>query len=80
MTSPHVHAVFAQLSPRRSAACSTRIGVASDVELVEVGAGDGTLMRAMLPELGDLALRVTAVERSPGARAALATIDGDRGS
>ncbi|MEX1263108.1 MAG: SAM-dependent methyltransferase [Actinomycetota bacterium] len=83
VTSPHMHPVFAQLVAEairgmlEAMASGAEEPVATvEPELVEVGAGDGTLMRAMLPELADLGLRVTAVERSSGARAALATIVG----
>ena len=74
MTSPHVHEVFGQLVADAVRGLLDAMDVTSDGDLMEVGAGDGTLIRAMLPTLGDT--RVTAVERSPGSRAALETIDG----
>jgi len=82
VTSPHVHPVFGQLVAEAIRGLLTTMGsgdgadAGAKSELMEVGAGDGTLMRSMLPELDGLDLRVTAVERSPGARAALADIDG----
>lgn len=76
VTSPYVHEVFGQLVAEAIRGVLDAMGAPAEAELVEVGAGDGTLMRAMLPELDDLGLRVTAIERSSGARAALATIDG----
>jgi SAM-dependent MidA family methyltransferase len=45
-------------------------------DLIEVGSGDGTLLRTSLPEIADLEPHVIAVERSGGARRALAEIDG----
>lgn len=76
VTSPHVHPIFAQLLAKAIRDLHEAMGRPDEVELIEVGAGDGTLLRALLPELADLDARVTAVERSAGARAALATIDG----
>lgn len=75
VTSPHVHPVFAQLLAEAIRDLHEAMGRPDDAELIEVGAGDGTLMRALGPELADLPVGMTAVERSPGARAALATID-----
>ncbi len=76
VTSPHVHPIFAQLLAEAIRDLHEAMGRPDEVELIEVGAGDGTLLRALLPELADLTMRVTAVERSLGARAALAEIDG----
>ena len=44
--------------------------------MTEVGAGDGTLARQLVEPLGHLDLAYTAVDRSDGARTALASIDG----
>lgn len=76
VTSPHVHPIFAQLLAEAIRDLHEAMGRPDGFELIEAGAGDGTLLRALLPELADLDPRVTAVERSAGARAALATIDG----
>ena len=76
VTSPHVHEVFGQLVAMAIRGVLEAMDSPAQAELVEVGAGDGTLMMALLPELDDLGLRVTAVERSSGARAALAAIGG----
>ena len=76
VTSPHVHEVFGQLVAEAIRGVLDAMGSPAEADLVEVGAGDGTLMMALLPELDDLGLRVTAVERSSGAQAALADIDG----
>jgi NADH dehydrogenase [ubiquinone] 1 alpha subcomplex assembly factor 7 len=75
VTSPHVHPVFAQLLAEAIRGLHTAIGGPRPFELIEVGAGEGTLLRGLLPELADLSLRVTAVERSPGARASLSTVE-----
>ena len=48
----------------------------SPFRIVEVGAGDGTLARQLLTDLRDIPIAYTAVERSEGARAALAATDG----
>ncbi|HVF07011.1 MAG TPA: SAM-dependent methyltransferase [Actinomycetota bacterium] len=74
VTGPHVHEVFGQLVAEAIRGLLDAMDVTSGGDLIEVGAGDGTLMRAMLPSLDGV--RVTTVERSPGARAALETIDG----
>jgi SAM-dependent MidA family methyltransferase len=76
VTSPHVHPVFAQLVAAAIRDLHEAIGRPEPFELIEVGAGDGTMLRALMPELADLEARVIAVERSPGARAALEEIEG----
>jgi NADH dehydrogenase [ubiquinone] 1 alpha subcomplex assembly factor 7 len=76
VTSPHVHPVFAELLARGLRELWTHLGEPDPFELVEVGAGDGTLARQLLAHLADLPLRSTVVERSAGARDALRTIDG----
>lgn len=76
VTSPHVHPIFAQLLAEAIRDLHEALGAPDPFDLVEAGAGDGTLVRALLPELADLPLRATAVERSPGARIALSGIDG----
>ncbi len=73
VTGPHVHEVFGQLVADGIRGLLDAMHVTSEGHLIEVGAGDGTLIRAMLPALDGV--RVTAVERSAGARAALETID-----
>jgi SAM-dependent MidA family methyltransferase len=76
VTSPHVHPVFAQLVAEAVAGLYEAMGRPEAIDLIEAGAGDGTLLRAMVPELAHLPMRVAAVERSPGARRALEAIDG----
>ncbi|MGH2540225.1 MAG: SAM-dependent methyltransferase [Actinomycetota bacterium] len=76
VTSPHVHPVFAQLVAEAIRDLHRTLGRPGQFDLVEIGAGDGTLMRALIPELTDLSPRATAVERSPGARASLSGVGG----
>jgi SAM-dependent MidA family methyltransferase len=76
VTSPHVHPVFAQLVAEAIRGVHEAMGAPGAFELVEVGAGDGTLLRGVVPDIADLDAHIVAVERSPGARARLAAIDG----
>ena len=76
VTSPHVHDVFADLLARGLREMWTQLGGPSPFSIVEVGAGDGTLARLLTERLGDVPHRYVAVERSAGARRALARIDG----
>jgi NADH dehydrogenase [ubiquinone] 1 alpha subcomplex assembly factor 7 len=76
VTSPHVHPVFAQLVAEAVAGMHEAMGRPEPVDLIEAGAGDGTLLRALMPELAHSPMRLVAVERSPGARRALGAIDG----
>lgn len=75
-TSPHVHPVFGQLLAAGIMELWDGLGRPEPFQLAEVGAGDGTLARQLLEALTDVPLTYTAVERSPGARAALAQITG----
>jgi NADH dehydrogenase [ubiquinone] 1 alpha subcomplex assembly factor 7 len=74
VTSPHVHPVFGQLLGRAVRDLHTLLGRPEPFRLVEIGAGDGTLARQLLDELGGRGTRYTAVETSPGARKRLAEI------
>jgi SAM-dependent MidA family methyltransferase len=76
VTSPHVHTVFAQLLAEAIRDLHEAMGSPDRFDLIEAGAGDGTLLLRLLPELADLEPTVTAVERSRGARAALAEVAG----
>jgi NADH dehydrogenase [ubiquinone] 1 alpha subcomplex assembly factor 7 len=78
VTSPHIHPIFGTLVARAIEQLRDALGSPRPFRLVEVGAGDGTLARQLIGELGDEPLEYTAVERSPGARAALGTVDGVR--
>jgi NADH dehydrogenase [ubiquinone] 1 alpha subcomplex assembly factor 7 len=77
VTSPHVHPVFAELLLRAVLDLWERLGRPEPLELVEVGAGDGTLAADVIRLLGERqgpAVDYLAVERSPGARARLAEL------
>lgn len=76
VTSPHVHPVFGTLLGRAVRSLLLSLGERRRYRVTEVGAGDGTLARQLMAELSDLEVRYTAVERSEGAREALARIDG----
>lgn len=75
VTSPHVHPVFGDLLGRGLRACWSEMAQPSPLTLVEVGAGDGTLARQLRAGLADVPKRYVAVERSPGAREALRSLD-----
>ncbi len=76
VTSPHVHPVFGQMMAEAIRGLHEAVGGPDRFDLIEVGSGDGTLLRTSLPEIADLDPHVIAVERSAGARRALAEIDG----
>jgi SAM-dependent MidA family methyltransferase len=77
VTSPHVSRAFGALLARQVGQAWDLLGKPSQITVLEVGAGDGTLGRQILegvrvvPEL-EGALRYVAVERSAGARPLLA--------
>jgi SAM-dependent MidA family methyltransferase len=77
LTSPHVHPVFAELLLRALLDLRDPLGRPEPLPIVEVGAGDGTLaanLLRLLEERGGPAVDYAVVERSPGARAALADL------
>jgi NADH dehydrogenase [ubiquinone] 1 alpha subcomplex assembly factor 7 len=77
LTSPHVHPVFAELLLRAVLDLRERLGRPEPLPIVEVGAGDGTLaadLLRLLGERGGSPVDYAVVERSPGARAALADL------
>jgi len=77
LTSPHAHPVFAELLLRAVLDLRERLGRPEPLPIVEVGAGDGTLAADLLRlvgERGGPAVGYAVVERSPGARAALADL------
>jgi NADH dehydrogenase [ubiquinone] 1 alpha subcomplex assembly factor 7 len=76
VTSPHVHPVFATLLADGIRQLREALGDPDPFRLVEVGAGDGTLARQLIDALGEEGVVYTAVERSTGAREALAAIEG----
>jgi SAM-dependent MidA family methyltransferase len=77
VTSPHVSVAFADLIVRQLVECWGVLGRPATMAVVEAGAGDGTLAAQILaseewPAEGKRALRYVAVERSRGARNAVA--------
>jgi SAM-dependent MidA family methyltransferase len=70
VTSPHVHAVFADLVRFALLQAREALGRPEPFRVVELGAGDGTLARGILIglEADGIAVDYTAVEVSPGAR------------
>ena len=75
VTSPHVHPVFGELLAEAIHGLWRSLGEPDPFHVVEAGAGDGTSMRQYMPALDGLPIRFTAVERSAGARGALASIE-----
>jgi SAM-dependent MidA family methyltransferase len=74
VTSPHVHAVFADLLRFALDEMRESLGDPEPFQIVEVGAGDGTLARQLLfgfAEADHVAVDYTAIEISTGAREAL---------
>jgi SAM-dependent MidA family methyltransferase len=77
VTSPHVHDAFGSFVARALTSLADDLPAAdARVDIVEVGAGDGTLARQILAAGIGRPITYTAVEISAGARAALAEIDG----
>ena len=76
VTSPHVHPVFGELVAAALRELRDGLGRPTPFRITEMGAGDGTLARSLLAAAGDLPIAYTAIERSPGARTALSTIEG----
>ncbi len=75
VTSPHVHPVFGALVGRAVRELHEALGGPVPLRITEVGAGDGTLAAQIRAELDDLDVDYEAVDVSPGARSALATVD-----
>ncbi len=78
VTSPHIHPVFAELLAEGLRQTWELLGRPDPFRVMEVGAGDGTLAAQLLANLAELPVDYLAVERSPGARAALARVAGVR--
>lgn len=75
LTAPHVHPVFADLVRFALDDLRRALGAPDPFRVVELGAGDGTLLdavRAGFRDIDGIAVDVAAVEASPGAREALA--------
>jgi SAM-dependent MidA family methyltransferase len=78
VTAPHVHPIFGELLSAALMDLRDALGRPEPLRLVEVGAGDGTLARQLLGAFAEVRLDYVAVERSSGAREALARIAGVR--
>lgn len=76
VTSPHVHPIFSQLLGKALQELWVLEGSPDPFDLTEVGAGDGRLAADLLASIADLPCRYVAIERSRGAREALAQITG----
>ena len=76
VTAPHIHRVFAELLAVAIREIWTGLGSPETLQLTELGAGDGTLARALLGAPAMPPVTYRAVERSPGAREALSAVDG----
>ncbi|HEX9891240.1 MAG TPA: SAM-dependent methyltransferase [Actinomycetota bacterium] len=77
VTSPHVSPAFGDLVARQVAQCWDLLGRPPALDVVELGAGDGTLARQILRAVAAVpglagAIRYVGVERAEGARRALA--------
>jgi NADH dehydrogenase [ubiquinone] 1 alpha subcomplex assembly factor 7 len=74
VTSPHVHPIYSRLVGAAVEQLWEAIGRPAPLRLVEAGAGDGTMGRELVDGFAraGIELRYAAVERSPGAREALA--------
>ncbi len=73
VTSPHVHVVFGILVGRAVRECLETMDEAGTPSVVEVGAGDGTLIGLLRAAVGEEGRRFVAVDRSGGARRAIAS-------
>lgn len=74
LTAPHVHPVFADLVRFALSDLDRGLGSPRPLRVVELGAGDGTLMEAIRSasrDIDGIEIEASAVEASEGARAAL---------
>jgi SAM-dependent MidA family methyltransferase len=76
VTSPHVHPVFGAMLGDAVRDLFEGLGRPAPLRISEVGAGDGTLAVQVLDSLADLDVDYQAIDVSPGARSALAAIEG----
>ena len=78
VTSPHVHPVFGAMLGTAVAELFAILGEPEPIRITEVGAGDGTLAKQVIGALAERDVDYEAIDVSPGARSALAAIDGVR--
>jgi SAM-dependent MidA family methyltransferase len=78
VTSPHVHPVFGAMLGIVVAELFASLGDPEPIRIAEVGAGDGTLAMQVLGALAGRDVDYEAIDVSPGALAALTSIDGVR--
>jgi NADH dehydrogenase [ubiquinone] 1 alpha subcomplex assembly factor 7 len=78
VTSPHVHPVFGAMLGTAVAELFAILGEPEPIRITEVGAGDGTLAAQVIGALAERDVDYEAIDVSPGARSALAVIDGVR--
>ena len=78
VTSPHVHPVFGSMLGTAVAELFAILGEPEPIRITEVGAGDGTLAKQVIGALAERDVDYEAIDVSPGARSALAAIDGVR--
>ena len=71
MTAPHIHPIFGYLLGMAIEGLWSVMGEPAPLNIVEFGAGDGTLGKQLIDALPGVPVRYTAAERSPGARALL---------
>jgi SAM-dependent MidA family methyltransferase len=76
VTSPHVHPVFGAMLGDAVRDLFKGLGRPVPLRISEVGAGDGTLAVQVLGALADLDVDYRAIDVSPGARSALAAVEG----
>ena len=76
VTSPHVHPAFGALVGRAVRELREALGGPVPLRIAEVGAGDGTLAGQILDALDDVDVAYEAIDVSPGARSALAIVEG----
>lgn len=76
VTSPHVHPIFGRLLAHALRQLHAAMDAPTPWQIVDVGAGDGTLARQLIESIGEPAPGYVAVERSPGAVQALEATDG----
>lgn len=74
VTSPHVHPIFGELVAEAIEGLWGVIGEPTPLDIVDVGAGDGTLAQQLLKGLPGMMIRYTACERSAAGREQIAQL------